>query len=194
MSGVRGDEAAGAGVTGVDWRAEWEQMGRVIRDRTTRPFSKPLAVLYFVLCIMILGGSGLWVSIGFVVWDGGTALDALLLSLLLSMVTYGAALLGTALLDTLLDVDTENDRVTRLSLFFVNAFTVLLAAGLITGWRFGADEEAIGWVVLAWIGFAAALFIVWLNWWITSASDRRFSLDPSASAGGDPQKQIKNAA
>lgn len=181
MSGLEGikDEAA----------SEWGHAGRVLIDRVVRPLIRPGALFYCWLCVMVIGGAGVWISLVWLVLIGGD-LQGLIISHGLSVLTYGLALAATCITDAALGRDV--DRPTRIIVTFLGLALCGGAIWCLTMWWRESRVDPSGQLVFSWKWFVASMFAWWGMWWLANASDDRFRLSPApnSAAGGDPLREL----
>lgn len=173
----------------VEQQGEWWPALKFILDRAYRPFTRIVALWYFFVFVVVLGSAGVWASLIWLQWFSSGSKAELVLSLLLSVITYAMAVGSTGLMDMLLS---NLDRQARILMFLV-AMTLLLAAGgCLAVWRVHCVVGPSGELDFPWLWFAGTMAALWAMWWMANASDERFRLsaDPRAAVGGDPLQEL----
>jgi len=179
---------------GYSWRkeaaADWGRAFEVIWDRISRPVARSAAVWYCGLCVMVLGGLGVWVSLIWLLAVGGDV-PGLVIALGLSVLTYGLALASSGWIDTALAKD--SDRHVRVILSLLSNTLLVIAIVCLGIWKVGCRQDKDGHLTFPWYWFSGSMVAWWAMWWIANASDERFCInaDAQSAVGGTPLRALE---
>ena len=149
---------------------------------------RPYAVFYNVFAVVILGGSGMWLTL--LLYSHGSARPQ---ELCLSILTYSVAIVGMSLLDAL-----WREKPTRT----IQILSVCIALAAIlppanAAWRFfGPSSGLAGAEVFdpysgnIFFNVSRFIFLPAVCWLFVNADDQRFDSDPYAAAGGNPLRAL----
>lgn len=169
--------------------AEWRGIFQIVVERSLRPIARVGALWYFFLFVVVLGSAGVWASLIWLVVFGGD-IPGLVLSLLLSVLTYAAALASTSIMDTVLAKEPPSHKavVSLLSITFG-----VLGALCLGMWKFHCRTDERGHLEFPWAWFCGSMLAWWAMWWMANASDERFrfSIDPGSAVGGNPLRDLE---
>lgn len=150
---------------------EWTDLGRTLRDRFLKPFTKPTYVFYFILS-MAIGAVGIWITL----IESSLGVTTATPAVLQSMLTFFAAVGSISCVQVLIMED--EDKHLRV-LFVLLLFLFLALAGFAA-----IAEQLLPKLLVPTVVAGVALAMV--TWWIANWDDKKFSqTSAQAPLGGD---------
>jgi hypothetical protein len=161
--------------------SDWELFSAELKNRMKKPTTRPVALVYFFLGVLVIGGLSTWTAM-IDVASGGTTTTA---ELGASLSAYVLAITVTACGDAWLDKTMPH--WLKYVLFMLAAVYWFAALNPSSQWIAGAHGRVhVGGLLLAVVPMCAL-------WWMLNGSDTRFAIDPDPqnAAGGNPLQSIQ---
>ncbi len=154
-------------------------VGRELLRRTRRPRGEFVFWVYFVLCVLGLGGLGFWVEL--LQLNGQPAQNRSWDNAYTALVTFFPALIGSSCVQMVFE--TNNRRM--------QAFAIICCAGaLVMGATLISTMRPAS-CVMWFLSIVMCLTSLWV-WWIANADNKALHDEPpgDAAVGGDPDAPL----
>lgn len=160
----------------------WKNFIDEIKERFISPFKYPQYVGYFIFCILLIGATGVYITIWDFFVNNGDGLD-----ISKEMGTYLIAILGTSILDLNLSREIKNK-----DSFFIYSLIILLI-GVITVFLIVRIDTIFSFI-LAFIG----VLLAWFIWWFANADNLNLTresvkLTKDDTTGGDTDSEVNGS-
>lgn len=161
-----------------DFWMHWRLLVATLKARTLRPLRHPSFVLYFVVAVLLIGASGVWLELHKLVFPGvGSPSFAAMRT---ALATFFPALAGSSCMQVILAEDQQKSlrAVSILLLTVLSVMAIVIAPASV------GDVTALA---IATLGSIVALWA----WWFANAQQRDFQDGVDAPIGkGDPKADL----